>query len=67
MSDREEKLTPKMPKCLTKVAERNVAATPMEAQSPLNPPIIDGFTPVQRKSYDFFRLAIEKWLIRPQD
>jgi len=40
---------------LTKVADRNVAATPMKAHNPLKPPITDGLTPVEQ--YGFLELA----------
>lgn len=37
----------KMPSFLTRVADMNVAATPMKAHNPLNPPITDGLVPVK--------------------
>jgi len=41
--DREQ--TFKMPNCSTRVEDTNVAATPMTAHIPLNPPMIDGCKP----------------------
>ena len=42
----------KMPNCLTKVEDTNVAATPIKAHIPLNPPMIDGCKPAeQSKKY----------------
>lgn len=37
-----------MPNRLTKSADINVAATPIKAHNPLNPPMIDGFRPVKK-------------------
>ena len=37
-----------MPNLLTKVADKKVAATPIRAHNPLNPPITDGFRPVKQ-------------------
>lgn len=34
-----------MPSRLTRLADTNVAATPIKAHSPLKPPMIDGFRP----------------------
>lgn len=45
-----------MPSRLTNVADKNVATTPMDAHNPLNPPIIDGFTPV-KDSISSWKLA----------
>lgn len=37
-----------MPNFLTRVEDTNVAATPIKAHIPLNPPIIDGCKPVEQ-------------------
>jgi hypothetical protein len=37
-----------MPNCLTRVEDTNVAATPIKAHIPLNPPMIDGCKPVEQ-------------------
>lgn len=37
-----------MPKCLTRVEDTNVAATPIKAHIPLNPPMTDGGKPVEQ-------------------
>jgi len=36
-----------MPNCSTRVEDTNVAATPMKAHIPLNPPMIDGCKPAE--------------------
>lgn len=37
----------RIPNRFTRLAEINVAATPMKAHNPLKPPIIEGFRPVK--------------------
>ena len=37
----------KIPSRLIRLADTNVAATPIKAHNPLNPPMIDGFRPVK--------------------
>ena len=39
----------KMPRWFTRVEDTNVAATPIKAHNPLNPPMIDGCKPVKPK------------------
>ena len=38
----------KMPRCLTRVEDTNVAATPIKEHNPLNSPMIDGCKPVEQ-------------------
>ena len=44
--EKEDEATFKMPSRLTRLADTNVAATPIKAHNPLKPPMIDGFRPV---------------------
>lgn len=45
LEKKKKESTFKIPNRRTKYADKNVAATPMKAHSPLKPPMIDGFRP----------------------